>query len=108
MSMMGSSAVVACLVGCVIALCLNSARASALSAADVAVFAPGRRLVYDVDTVALLNEVGRTDGEVALRLRAQLVVAVLWPPVSATPPHDDFLLHFEVSAHFTTCAATLI
>lgn len=98
MSDMGSPAAVAWLVGCATALCLGAARASALGAADVAVFAPGRRLLYDVESGVLLNEPGRTDGEVAFRLRAQLAVAVLWPPASAAPPHDDFLLHFEVGA----------
>lgn len=103
MSMMSSSAAVAWLVGCAIALCWAPASTSALGAADVAVFAPGRRLLYDVDSGTLLNEAGRSSGEVGLRLRAQMTVAVLWPPVSAAPPHDDFLLHFEVS-EWLVCA----
>lgn len=95
---MGIAAVMAFLVGCAMVLWAGSARASALGAADVAVFTPGRRLLYDVETGALLNEPGRDAGEVAFRLRAQLAVAVLWPPASAAPPHDEFLLHFEVGA----------
>lgn len=91
-------AAMAWLVGCAMALCLGPACASALGAADVTVFAPGRRLLYDVDIGATVNEAGRDDGEVGLRLSAQLAVAVLWPPASAAPPHDEFLLHFEVRA----------
>lgn len=108
MCMMGSPAAVAWLVGCMIALSLDPACTSALGAADVAVFAPGRRFLYDVDSGTLFNEVGRTTGEVGLRLRAQLAVDVLWPPISATPPHDDFLLHFKVSEDFIIKIARLV
>lgn len=97
--MMGSFVAVAWLVGYAMALCLGPVRAGALGAADVAVFTPGRRLLYDVESGALLNEAGRAADEVGFRLKAKVAVAVLWPPPSAAPPHDEFLLHFEVSAH---------